>query len=469
MATQFSSMTEQLRIQKKEWIVAIIFGFCLGVLLLVSPWLGFAAVIGGLLFVAVLNKPIILAYITVLAIIFLSGMSRGQIIPFFIPNEPILAIIAAMAFPIILSRRQRSPSKIGIFTLGWMVFALGTSIFPFFIYLIRGIDLSVKELFLLIAPLQYILLYWLFRYLPTGEKEVRAILRLMFVCAAIVGIIGLLQTARIGLVLDILHTWYKSSHEEAALSAGRISSLLGAWNSLGTFLMLNLIIVRTSINTQPKLMNWKMNLFVILSCLGGLIASGSYASLGGLILGLAMYEFFNKKGRGTAVAILLAMVLLAIPLRENILQRVAFQYRQGGLIPQTLVFRFYVWRDIFWPIIEKSWLWGFRPVLPTTLTWVYPESQYLELLLRSGIISLAAHFLWVGLTLSWLVRGIKLGDNLHHSLSAGVMLLFVVLSVMGITNGVFAFSGVIEYLWILIALIGVLMHKKLEEKHEQPT
>ena len=461
-----SSSLESLQSRKKEFIFATILGLCLGIAFLASPVLGLVLVGIGLLVILALTKPVFLAYLTVLAVIFLSGMSRGQLIPFFIPNEPILAGAAALAIPIVLSRRAGFPSRISIMTVGWMSLAFGTSIFPFLIYMARGVNLSVSEIFSLIAPLQYLLIYWIFRYLPSSEKDVRIILRLMLICAALVGIIGLLQTFRVGFVLDILNTWYRSSHEEVALEAGRVSSLLGAWNSLGTFLMLSLIILRACITVQPALMSRKTFLFVALCCAGCLIASGSYAGFGGLILGLFMFELFDKRGRGAMVAILFGTAIMAIPLSQNILQRIAYQYRDGGLIPQTLAFRFEVWRKVFWPIIEKTWLWGFRPIMPTTLSWLYPESQYFELLLRSGIISLLAHLLWIGLTLAWLIHIIRTDVELRRFLAISTFILFIILSIMGLTNGVFTYSGVIEYLWILIALIGALENKPLEIKHD---
>jgi hypothetical protein len=458
---------KSLRIQKKELVLATVFGLGLGLTFLVSPWLGLVVVGGGLFVVLALNKPVILPYVVVLAIIFFSGMSRGKIIPFFIPNEPILVITAALAIPIVLSRHRGFPSKVSIFTVGWVSLAFGTSIFPFLIYLIREIDLSVTEIFSLIAPLQYLLIYWVFRFLPSNEKEVRDILRLMLVCAAVIGIVGLLQTLHVGFVLNILDNWYRSPHEEEALAIGRISSLLGAWNSLGTFLMFNLIILRACIGIKPELISRKTFLFIVLFCAASLIASGSYAALGGLILGLFMFELFNRKGGWVTVAIFLGMAILAIPLRENILQRVTFQYGGGGsLVPQTLAFRFKVWKDVFWPVVEKTWLWGFRPVIPSTLSWAYAESEYFLLLIRSGIFSLLAHLLWVGLTLVWLVCIMRTSNGLLRALSTSAFILIIVLSIMGLTNEVFTFSGVVEYLWILLALIGVLGNNTLEIEHD---
>jgi hypothetical protein len=83
-------------------------------------------------------------------------------------------------------------------------------------------------------------------------------------------------------------------------------------------------------------------------------------------------------------------------------------------------------------------------------------------LIRSGIFSFLAHLLWIGLALAWIYRNINTTDDLRHFLAIGAFILFIVLSIMGLTNAVFNYSGVIEYLWILLGLLGVLGENKIK-------
>lgn len=440
----------------KGFFLLGLYGLGLGLLLAISPWLALAGVLGGIFVFVMLTRPVYLCYMIILATVLASGMSRGSMIPYLIPNELVLGFVSVLAFPAILLVKRRGPSNSGLPAMGLVILSTGTSVIPLLIYLVRGVSLSVSELFSLIAPLQYILIYLLFRYLPTTETEVRKILRVMFFGAAIVGLVGLLQAMRIEFVLNVIGTWYTSSHEEVALEVGRVSSLLSAWNSLGTFLMLNLLVLRAVVVVKPALLSKKLFLLLAVIYLGCLIASGSYAGLIGLVLGLLIFEFFDSRGRTVMIVLVMSIPILVIPLRDSILTRLSFQYGDGGWIPQTLAFRFYVWKDIFWPIIQETWLWGYHPTMPSTLAWQFPESQYFELLLRSGIISLLAHLLWVGLTLVWLSRNFRTESDLRRGLSVSGMIIFVVLSIMGFTNGVFTYSGVIEYLWILVCLVGVM-------------
>lgn len=449
---------------QNQFILICFYGLGIGILVLVSPWLGLAAVIGLLFLLVILSRPVYLCYLVILATVFTSGMGRGRIIPYLVPNEVVLGLVSIMALPAILINNQpRSSTNSGSITTGIVILLAGTSIFPLLIYFARGVGLSVSELFSLIAPLQYALVYLVFRYLPLTEAEVRSIVRLMLVSAAVVGIVGLLQTMRLGFILNFLNTWYPSSHQETALSYGRVSSVLGAWNSLGTFLMLNLIILRAVSILQPALMNRVIFFLIAASGAGCLIASGSYASLVGLALGFFLFELFDRRGRTTMVFLFLIIPILAFLLRDNIMARFAFQTRYGGLIPATLAFRFQLWESVFWPIIRKTWLWGFHPIIPSTVAWQYAESQYITLLIRSGIFSLLAHLFWVGLTLVWLYKNIRASDDFRRSLSISVFIMLVVLSIMAVTNAVFYYSSVSEYLWISLGLIGSLGE---EHKHK---
>jgi hypothetical protein len=133
-------------------------------------------------------------------------------------------------------------------------------------------------------------------------------------------------------------------------------------------------------------------------------------------------------------------------------KRFKYQFQGQGIIPSTLNFRLKIWQEVIWPKIYDNWLWGYRPTLEH-LRWNWPESQYLYLLIRSGIVSLLAHLAWIGLTLSWLRGVIRTPITLVRSLAISTFAILVVLSIMGVTNEVFTYSGVIDYVWIMLGLV----------------
>ncbi len=435
-----------------EFVLAGLCGIGLGALFMVSPILG---LLGGLAVVIVttgLIRPIWICYGLVVTTVLTSGMVRGQIVPYLIPNEPILVLGTILACPYILTRKKEQPSA-GLLWVGLIGLALGNSIIPFLVYNARQVPLTIRETMVLLAPLQYIFIFWVFRNIPQNETETRRILRLMLGCAAFVAFIGLLQAARIGFIANILHTVYPSPHEELAVDYGRVSSILGAWNSLGTFLAINLLLIRAIYGVKPPLMkSWiLLSLAVIIaSCL---LASGSYAGIIGFLVGIGLLELQDRRGRLSLIILIICLVITAIPLWGSISQRLEYQFRGDNWIPTTLAFRFKVWEEVFLPIIKKSWLLGYHPVMPTSLTWLYPESQYFSLLLRGGSISLTAHLCWIGTSLVWLYKQKKVTTGLAQGIANGAFTIIIVLSLMGFTNSVFTFSGVIEYLLISMGLL----------------
>lgn len=458
------------RLHLTELLLASMCGIGIGVIFLASPILGVIAALSVLFTVIGLIQPAWICSGLVIATVLTSGMTRGRLLPYLIPNEIFLVLGSGLALPFILTQRMtRQPAL--LLWIGLIGLGAGNSILPFLIYQARQVPLTTSEIMALFAPLQYLLIFWIFRNLPRNQTEIRQILKLMLVSSAIVAIIGLLQAARIDPVSRLLHTWYPSTHEETAVEVGRISSILGAWNSLGTFMGINLLIIRSVLGAEPSILKPWILILIVIADASCLLASGSYAGLIGFFLGIGIIELLDQRSKTSLLVLFIGMLLMAIPLRESIAERLEYQFQGGSWIPQTLAFRFKVWEEVFWPVLGKNWLLGFHPIVPKTFSWLYPESQYLSLLLRGGILALLAHFLWIGTSIAWLSHQIQGHTGLLQGLSKGLLTIFVVLSIMGITNSVFTFSCVIEYIFISLGLLASSTRNSLqfEKKSSVPS
>jgi hypothetical protein len=341
-------------------------------------------------------------------------------------------------------------------------------VLPVVAYYFRGISLSLAEIFKLVAPVQYILLAGLFFYLPANDDERYRLARWMWLCGGVIAAVGLMQAAGIQPVISLLQKWYPSNHALVSSEVQRVTSLMGVWNGLGTFLMVNMLLLRSFRHLRRTRLDHILAVAVFLLCLTCLLASGSYAGLIGLVIGFGIIGILDGRGWQEIKTMLLGLVIGIIPLQSVILSRYRYQYREGGILPQTLTYRLFVWRDIFWPVLQKDWLWGHRPQL-TDLAWRYPESIYFAYLLSSGIFALLAHFVWIFVTLAWLWRRVRSKDEMVKTLATFLVALLVVLSIMGITNEVFTFSGTVDYLWILLGLIagkeGLVHGSKEDDRH----
>jgi hypothetical protein len=433
-------------------LLIISLGMTLGTASLISSWAGLllALAFNGLLIA--LFRPILLCYLVIAGIALTSGMGRGQIIPILIPNEAILFFSVALTLPLILAKRLTAVRIPASIIISIVILAGGTMILPIVSYYFRGISFSLSDVTKLLAPAQYVILAGLFLYIPTTDDDRYSLLLWMIICCGVVAVVGLIQAAGVGPVTAFLQKWYASNHTSVSVDVQRVTSLMGVWNGLGTFLMMNMLLARAFRHLLRTQRDRIIVTGVFLLCLACLLASGSYAGLIGLGMGFALIGYFDRRGVQEIKVILLGLAVGIIPLRSIILYRFSFQYEDGGILPQTFMYRLYIWRDIFGPVLQKDWLWGYGPKL-TGLAWLYPESIYYSYLLTGGIFSLLSHFIWLFITIGWLWSRLRVKDEMVKTLAAFLVTMLIVLSVMGITNEVFTFSGTVDYLWISLGLI----------------
>lgn len=444
------------RFNLSQLFVACLAGICIALLLLVSPWLALAITAGIIVCIAAFVKPIILCYVMIAAISLTSGMERGKLIPFLRPNELVILFAAGIGLIVILTRKTYQRLNLHPISFSIMVLVGGTTLIPGISYLLRGRPLSIQDILILLAPLQYILLFWLFANLPSNNVDRRKIIQLMLLCGAIVATVGILQAARFGFVTNFLHQWYSSAQETRAINYGRVTSLMSAWNVLGIFLMVNLFITWAFGIYRGTELGKAIIIVSMCLCMACLIISGSYAGIIGSVLGILIITFLLKGINRKTIILLLGIsvfILLVIILFKPFIQeRFNAQFRYGNLVPETLSFRFKVWREIFLPAMDLS-LWGSNLTIPATFSFQYTESQYLTLLFSFGLVGLIAFLTWIGITLTWLIRRFRQHYGLLKVITAVSIAIILVLCVTGFTNAVFTYSGTADYLWIILALL----------------
>ncbi len=433
-------------------------GAAIGILLLISPWLAIGCIFAIVVFVAALIKPIFLCHLTVLAVALTSGMERGKPVPMLRTNEILLAASVGIAFIIMMVRKNRYSVKFDRLGVAILVLVLGTSIIPGSYYLVRGSPLSIQDIIVLLAPFQYMFLFWMFAYIPSSNQERLAIVKFMLFCATIVAIVGLLQGAKISAVDTFLNNWYPSPHLSQALRVSRITSLLGSWNSLGMFMMINLMIIWAFGIFRPSDLGWPAILVEGGLCIACLFLSGSFAAMIGLMLGISIIAvllglYLSKKNIFLFFTMVAALTITFMLFPELIQGRIDYQFGYGGAVPATLFDRFRLWKDIYLPAIQKNLFWGINPTIPTYYSWQYTESQFLSLLFSFGIVGFIAYLVWNGLTLNFLFRKLYTYRGFIKTISAVAIGSIIVLFIAGFSNAVFTYSGTADYLWITLAMM----------------
>lgn len=442
------------------YVLTCLVGVAAGLACLISPWLGLVLVLGAIFLVAALSKPIILCYLLVAAIALTSGINRGDSTPLLMPSKILLLVSVGVTLLVTLVRKRRQIGLSGYFGMTLIMLIGGVVFIPIAVYLEQGVELTFGNAFKMATQIQYVLMFWLFANAPESEKDRRRVIALMLVCAGVVAVVGLLQAVGIGFVTGFLDRFYASSHEEMAANAGRVTSLLGAWNSLGIFLMLSFLVGLAILPEIDKpVMRAGTMVLMALSALC-LVASGSYAGILGLIMGIPLIQALAKrKMRMVPILVLCSIgIFIAFLLFEPFLQplvnkRLAYQYRDGGLVPQTFLFRVEVWRDVFLPPILQHLPWAVYPTVPSSYAWQYEESQYILLLFRTGLSGLLGFLGWMALTIGWLNRALRTSTGFTSAMVTATLTLVIVLVIAGLTNEVFSFAGSIDYLWMMLGMI----------------
>ncbi len=450
----------QLRTRSTKDLRNIVFAACIGIAIgavsLFSPWLGLAAVVGVMIALASLSRPVILAYVMIAATVLASGMPRDELVPLLRPNEAVLALSFGLIIPTLLFAPRRARSSLRLVDLAMALYVLGVTILPAMVYLLRGLAFTTEDVMILVAPVQYVMLYVIFKYALASEQERRNIAYAMLIGGSVVAILGLLQAAEVPFVVNFLRTWYPSSHLRQAEEYGRVTSIVAGWNVFGILMMICLLLVRSLYMTGIR--HSRMGRIIIWTsaglCAAALLASGSFAGIIGLGIGLLVIGRFDGQNIQRILLIGVLLVFAGFLLQPILADRLAFQYREGNsIIPQTLLYRFELWEAIFIPAIRKYGLLGLQPDFAEAFEWGYAESQYFYLLLRSGLISLLGHLAWMGLLLVWLYRRVRASEGFSRGMALAAFSLLVVLAIAGLTNSVFSFSGAVDYLWILLGIV----------------
>lgn len=435
-------------------------GGAAGLLLLISPWVALVLVLGGVLLGIGLSKPINLCYLLIITIAFTSGIERGRLIPLFMPNEVLLLLAVGIVFLLALVDPGRKMHAGRYFFLAFVLLVGGMVVAPIAAYIAQDTELTINNAFKMVAPIQYFLLFWLFAVAPQDEKDRRRAVALMLICGGLIAVVGLLQAAHVGVVESLLENFYASSHEDMAANAGRVTSLLGAWNNLGILMMFTVLaglVVLPEIS-HPVIRAGTMGLMVLSALC--LVASGSFAGILGVVMGIPLSQALARRRMNTLPILILCSigVVIALLFFEPLLQplvsrRLSYQYEDGGLIPHSLTYRFWVWQDVFLPPILEHLPWPVYPTVPTYYDWQYEESQYILLLFRTGLSGFVGFVGWLALTAAWLYRRLRQSSGFTHAMVNVALTFIIVLSIAGFTNEVFSFAGSTDYMWMLLGMV----------------
>lgn len=440
-------------------LLGVVIGVLLGASVLIGGWIPIvvASILAlGAISLSLPPRPIQLIYVLVFLTPFTAAMPRGQVVPFLTANDVLVIISTLVALVYVLLERRG-----GVFPrplmLALVAFILGTCIGPVLLYQVRGDALGLEDAFSLLSPLKYVLVFWLFAIVPKTAAERAGLVRAMVLSAGMVAVVGLIQAAGVSPVVEWINSLYPSEQVSRSTEVGRVTSVLGAWNSLGLFLLTALLIIAATIVDQTSLKRRRELIVVAGVILVCLLATNLYSGIIGTALGLVLIKTTDPRGLRSLAPLVIVALIGSVVLMPTIIHRAEMQFVEESWVPQTLRFRYQVWTRYFIPEIAEQPLIGVRPTFDE-VAFPYPESQYIYYLYRSGILSLVGHVLWVVGLLVWLTsvrRREPPGPmrNVNRSIALVPIALILVSTLIGAINPVFTYTASMTYFWMILGLV----------------
>jgi uncharacterized membrane protein len=223
--------------------------------------------------------------------------------------------------------------------------------------------------------------------IKTREQAMRC-LALLLATAAIVCVIGVLQSLNKFGVSAMLAKYYAPLNVTSDLSQGRGSSLLALPAAVADLAIIALAIA-VALIVRGSRWRWLLGGLAVIYALG-VVAAAEFSTLIGLLVAIVVIVILTKSSRIIAYAIPVAAVgaVMLWPVIEIRLS--GFQSASG--LPSSWLVRLYNLRTYFWPTLfsDFNWVLGVRPsaraVVPTTeYGYVWIESGYTWLLWGGGI------------------------------------------------------------------------------------
>jgi len=406
--------------------------------------------------IAILQRPVLGAYVLVLAVPILSGTKRGFPVPGLRISEVMVVAIAALV--LIPAYRDETQKWNAIDWLGFL-YAGASVLMPLMHLVIRGEPLSIGSLASMFLPLQFFLLYRTVRTALPAAQHRRLALRLVLAGSVLVSLLAALQQFNVGPTRRFVGSLTASQalESQSYLSFARATGPFQHWHPLAGYLTVMILFCVALLLDQGQRIASRRQLFVVLgSCVAALMLSVTFVSMIGVVAGSLVLGY--RYGRLQAVAKwgVAGAVIALLLFGSFVATRVVNQYRYEdgsrteSAIPQTVQKRLDVWGDEYLPVLAGRWVAGYGPDLPRGVTWTHTESVYVTLLLRGGLPLL---FLFGASMWAVAVAAKDAStDEARRACGNALVALVAVLWFMQLLYPYFTGSGMPEPFWVLAGI-----------------
>jgi len=455
---------------------ALLGGACAaGALAAAWPLAAVAACLLALLAAMVWVRPATAAYLLIGLTPLVAGIDRGEVIPFFRPNEALALVLGAtLATRWVFGLRSGTvrwvrPDGVDIAVV---LMAVTNSVSPLLTMAVRGREITGDDLLYSLVLWKLVGVYLIVKFSVRTAREVRVCLVISVAVACGVAVVGVLQGLDLFGVRAFLAEYYAPFGSSAAIQARpRGGSTLSLPAAAADFLIMNLAVV-TGLWLRGRRYTVVFGAAVAV-LIAGTLAAGEFSSTLGLLLGLVTLAVVaGSLGLLGFYAVLVVGGGLAVwPVVAERLH--GFAHASG--IPPSWVGRLTNLQTYFWPDLSThgNFLLGVRPSarvsVPTQATgFVWIESGYAWLLWGGGIPLLVSFliFVWVAGVRGWRVaRG---RTDAVGAAGTGAVVAVVLIAVLMVFDPHLTYRGSADVAFFLIALTTAAVPQERQRPGRHP-
>jgi len=409
-------------------------------------------------------RPVFGAALLVISIPLTAGLGRDTVIPVFRVTEALTIVVGlGLAIHLLPLRRERPYTTLDV-AVG--VFGACALMVPMLVLVLTDAPLDLATARNVLAPVQYLALYFIFSRVSYGQSDLRLLLQLAMGTSVLVALVGIAQLADVPGVRDLINAYYLRERPSSAIcqfGVCRPTSLLEHWSSFGAYAVMHYSIALVLLTRRsPHFPAAWLTAVATLNSVAALI-SQTQAAVAGMIVATIVITLHARRrvprelGYGLA-GIAIALVLFWPAVSARLEQQLGAAAGEDVAAPESLQTRQRYWAEIFIPALEPHVWFGTGTVIPTTVPdrlERYVDSEYLRMGFRAGIVGVAALImLFAAVAIAAAAYSATARDDLWEAVSGTAFAFVVVLAVMGIAAEYTTYAGVAQPLWTVIGLAG---------------
>lgn len=440
------------------WLLTVagtVLAFAAGVGADIKPKLAFAAVAAVVLIVIVAVRPLVGGLILVCIVPVVSGLAPGFPVPYVRISEALTGIVGTT---VIVATRSRLAVRWDL--LDWLLlgYCLAWAGFGIVDAHLLGEHLSMSLWGTVFGQLQFFLIYRGVRVSIRTANERKLAVAAMLVATVPVALLALMQQLRIGAVGRFIDHITGSAPSPAWAGLQRATGPFDNWAALAGYLF-PLLLVAASLALAGETGPRKRAFAVVIGLAAlALLLTAELSAIICLLIGIVFLGYRFGRGRELTRWFLLSVGAAALVTGPFIGARLTGELSKtagsgrSSLVPQTIAFRQQVWTAQYLPAIEARPLTGYGVVAPTTISWQYPESEYVTLAMEGGLPLL---LLFGALTVAVVDRARRAGhsrDPLRAALGRALVVATIGIVAMDTIWPYMSNGGLPQLFWCLAAL-----------------